>query len=115
MGLWISDPAFDAAEKVVWRQLANRTQGKRAVGGRLYLTSRRLLFTPNRLDAATGGRRWEVPLEQVRGLGRENPDGGLFSGGLRTRLRVDTDTGAELFVVGEVDEVIAVLQAALPS
>ncbi|MFC6013473.1 hypothetical protein [Nocardia lasii] len=112
MGLWIGSPALDASEHVVWEQLANRTQGRRAVGGRLHLTETRLLFVPNHLDAATGGKRWETRVSEVRGIGKEAPDGGLFSGGLRTRLRLDTDKGTELFVIGEIDEVIARLEAA---
>lgn len=115
MGLWIGDPTLGASEKVVWQQLANHTQGKRAVGGRLTLTGSRLIFVPNRLDTATGGKHWEIPLERIRALGQEAPDGGLFSGGLRTRLRIETDTGVDLFVVGKVDEVISILDAALPS
>ncbi|MFE7718398.1 hypothetical protein ACFU44_05085 [Nocardia rhizosphaerihabitans] len=115
MGWWIGSPTLGASEKVVWQQLANRTQGGRAVGGRLYLTEARLVFVPNRLDALTGGKRWEVPLSRVRALGRQSPDGGLFSGGLRTRLHVDTDSGTELFVVGKLDEVIEILETALPS
>ncbi|MEV6358920.1 hypothetical protein [Nocardia asteroides] len=112
MGLWIGNPELGASEKVVWQQLANRTQGSRAVGGRLYLTDTRLLFVPNHLDALTGGKRWEVSLTHLRAVGKQDPDGGLFSGGLRTRLRLDTDAGTELFVVGEIDEVIATLDAA---
>ncbi|MBW0275787.1 hypothetical protein ATM97_30745 [Nocardia sp. MH4] len=115
MGLWIGNPELGAAEKVIWQQLANRTQGGRAVGGRLSLTDTRLLFVPNHLDALTGGKRWEIPLSRVRAIGRQSPDGGLFSGGLRTRLRIETDTGTELFVIGKLDEVLAVLDAAVPS
>ncbi|MEU5404831.1 hypothetical protein [Nocardia asteroides] len=114
MGLWIGNPELDASEKVIWQQLANRTQGGRAVGGRLYLTGARLLFVPNHLDALTGGKRWEVSLGQVRAVGRQSPDGGLFSGGLRTRLLIETDTGTELFVIGQLDEVIEILETAVP-
>ncbi|MFE3545157.1 hypothetical protein ACFXK0_19535 [Nocardia sp. NPDC059177] len=85
------------------------------MGGRLHLTETRLLFVPNHLDAVTGGKRWETPLAQLRALGRHEPDGGLFSGGLRTRLRIDTDTGTELFVINKLDEVIATLEAAQPA
>ncbi|MEV0549605.1 hypothetical protein [Nocardia salmonicida] len=112
MGLWIGSPALNAAENVVWQKLANRTQGGRAVGGRLHLTETRLLFVPNHLDAITGGKRWEARLTQLRAVGRQSPDGGLFSGGLRTRLRVDTDAGTELFVIEAIDEAIAILDAA---
>lgn len=114
MGMWIGSPVLGASETVVWRKLANRTQGRRAIGGCLYLTETRLLFIPNHLDAMTGGKRWETPLTHVRAIGREDPDGGLFSGGLRTRLRLDTDAGPELFVINDLDEVITTLGAARP-
>lgn len=107
MGLWIGAPRLNGSESVVWRKLANRTQGRRAVGGCLFLTEARLLFVPNHIDAVAGGKRWETPLELVRAVGRQDPDGGLFSGGMRTRLRVDTVAGTELFAVGQLDEVIA--------
>lgn len=79
MGLWIGAPRLNGSESVVWRKL----------------------------DAVAGGKRWETPLELVRAVGRQDPDGGLFSGGMRTRLRVDTVAGTELFAVGQLDEVIA--------
>lgn len=112
MGLWIGNPGLGPSETVRWQKLANRTQGSRAVGGRLYLTESRLLFVPTHLDSITGGKRWELPLAQLRSVGRQDADGGLFSGGLRTRLRLDTDAGTELFVVNDIDEVIAELDAA---
>ncbi|MFD6389806.1 hypothetical protein [Nocardia sp. NPDC060259] len=115
MGLWIGSPTLGASENVVWRKLANRTQGSRAVGGCLYLTEIRLLFVPTHVDAITGGKRWETPLAQLRAVGQQSPDGGVFSGGLRTRLRIDTGAGTELFVVNKIDEVIAKLDAARPS
>ena len=66
MGIWIARPALSETEAVVWQQLANRTQSaNRAVGGRLYLTDTRLVFEPNRVDAATGGSRWSVPLGSI--------------------------------------------------
>ncbi len=111
MGLWIGDPNLSGSEHVLWSKLANRMQGRRAVGGCLFLTETRLLFVPNHLDAITGGRQWEIPRSQVRSVGRQGPDGGLFSGGLRTRLRIDTTTGTELFVVNRLDAALAELDA----
>ncbi|PKV79021.1 hypothetical protein [Nocardia fluminea] len=115
MGLWIGSPTLNTTENVVWQKLANRTQGSRAVGGRLHLTETRLLFVPNHLDAITGGKRWETRLTHLRAVGQQSPDGGLFSGGLRTRLRVDTVAGTELFVIDPIDEAIAILDAARTS
>lgn len=41
----------------------------------------------------------------------EPRSGGLFSGGLRRRLRVEVDGGPELFVVNRVRQVAATLEA----
>lgn len=47
IGLGVDDPEFPPDEIVVWAAKANRFQGIRAVGGRIYLTDRRLVFAPN--------------------------------------------------------------------
>ncbi len=102
-------------EVVLWARFANRTQGGyRAVGGKLFLTNQRLLFLPNRVDAALGGHAWEAELADVRGVGRQparRRPTMLFSGGLRDRLRVVLNQGpVELFVVNQLEEVIARLE-----
>ncbi|MBF6176908.1 hypothetical protein [Nocardia otitidiscaviarum] len=114
MGIWTREPTLDDGENVTWRRPANRTQGGRAVGGTLYLTSTRLRFEPNRMDALMGGRSWSAPRTSVTAVGTEARTGGLFDGGMRNRLRVDLREGApELFVVGKLDETIETLRAAL--
>jgi len=37
----------------------------RAVGGRLYLTDRRLIFGRSRLEARLGGKEWSAPLAEL--------------------------------------------------
>ncbi|MBC7301256.1 MAG: hypothetical protein H5T78_09890 [Nocardia sp.] len=114
MGIWIGEPKLTAPETVTWKYLANRTQNSRAVGGRLYLTGERLLFEPTHIDALTGGRSWQTPLTSITAVGTQAPTGGMFSGGLRTRLRIDLrDGGTELFVVNKMDVPLAVLQRAI--
>lgn len=50
-------------ERVVWHALANRgADNTRQVGGRLYLTDRRLVFEPALLERVTQERPWEAPL-----------------------------------------------------
>lgn len=94
----------DADEVVAWSGRANRSVGVRAVGGTLYLTDRRLLFRPHLVERwFFGGQEWGVPRSRLAGFGvesRSRDAQGLFSGGLRKRLRVNlTDRGPELFVV----------------
>ncbi|RMI31374.1 hypothetical protein [Nocardia stercoris] len=113
MGIWIRSPKLADGETVSWRRFANRTQGNRAVGGRLYLTGARVLFEPSHVDALTGGQSWSAPLEWVASVGSQLPTGGAFDGGLRTRLRIQLRDGTvELFVVNGLDDAIAVLQRA---
>lgn len=105
MGFWVGKPDLRAGESVQWAPLVNRDQGGRAVGGRLYVTEARLLFQPNRFDAVTGGKRWVCDLEDVGSVGEAPRDGSFFSGGLRTRLRLETKSGdVERFVINHLDE-----------
>lgn len=89
---------------------ANRFQGSRGIGGKLFLTNRRLLFNPQLVDGAIGGKRWFTPLDQVSEVTVE-PKGsgkaGKLGGGLRDRLKLVLRNGEEeLFVVNKVDEVV---------
>ncbi len=114
MGIWVRGPDLGQSENVIWKRAANRTQSSgRAVGGRLYLTQERLTFEPNRVDAITGGRNWQAPLGHIAGVSRQSPDGNAFSGGLRSRLRLDlADGSVELFVVNHLDEVVGAIRQA---
>ena len=114
MGIWVRGPDLSQSETVVWNRAANRTQSRgRAVGGRLYLTQERLVFEPNRLDALTGGAGWQTPLGRIAGVGSQAPDGNAFSGGMRTRLRLDlADGSVELFVVNHLDDVVRTIRQA---
>lgn len=114
MGLWIRAPRLADSETLLWKRLANRTQGGRAIGGALYLTEQRLLFQPHRIDALTGGKAWSAPLASILAAGTEARNGDPFSGGLRTRLRLDiAGSGPELFVVNKIDEVIEKITRAI--
>lgn len=99
--------------------LANRTQGRRAVGGSLDLCDGLLVFRPNAFDRALGGEPVDIALAQVVDVGIE--PGRLspmefFSGGLRSRLRVQLADGTtELFVVRDPDHAAQLLLAAIAS
>jgi len=112
-GPWTIEPG----ESVLWEKKANRTQGARAVGGKLVLTDRRLLFAPHAVDRATGGTAWITPLADVDEAGQAPRDvslGSMFSGGLAKRLRVTTSGGdEEFFVVRNVAEVAAQIMEAV--
>ena len=111
---WLHNQEAEPGEQVAWSQLANRTQSsQRAVGGKLFLTDRRLLFCPHWVDTATGGKRWSLALADVTGVGIRPKGGDRLGGGLRDRLRIDSVDGDQhLFVVKRLDEVIARLKTA---
>jgi hypothetical protein len=118
MGFWIRDPALLPQEEVVWRRYANREQGSlRQVGGRLLVTSQRIVFVPNRFDDATGGDGWSSALANIARVEVEPSRRAVpFLGRaaqLRRRLRIETIDGqAELFVVNRVAEAAQTLRAA---
>jgi hypothetical protein len=112
---WIEE-VLEQGETLTWSRRANRFQGSRAVGGRLALTDRRLMFAPHRFDAALVGKPWEARLDEVRTAGIE-PRGssvkGLFGGGMRKRLRIRTAAGEEEhFLVNKLDQVLESLDDA---
>jgi hypothetical protein len=83
------------------------------VGGRLFVTSERVLFQASRFDRATGGKHWEVPVTSVTEVGYVEKGGDPHAGGLRPRLGIRTPAGLEIFVVSKLESRIAELQACL--
>jgi hypothetical protein len=115
VGVWVPHPPLDRGEAVRWRKNATRRQGStRAVGGRLFLTDRRLLFQPSRFDQALRGEFWSTPLDQIRDIGVEGKDRQKANerdyGALRRRLRIVTQRSSELFVINSVEEVVRTLR-----
>ncbi len=112
---WVTSHDADADERIEWSRAANHLQGRRQVGGKLFLTNARLLFNPHHLDHALAGRRWSVSLEDIETVDTEpRLTGGfldtLFGGGLRNRLRIDlVDESADLFVVNDLGTAVTVL------
>lgn len=104
---WFGPPPALVADDERWvlHIAANRTQGRRAVGGGLHLTTHRLLFCPNVIDARLGGQRWSCAVSEISTIGvqpRRFSLLELFSGGLVERLRLDLHDGrSELFVTSK--------------
>jgi hypothetical protein len=105
---WLKSVDAQPQEEVVWSQGANRIQPSgRAVGGKLFLTDRRLVFCPHWVDGATGGKTWDVGLVEVTAVGT------AAKGGRRERLRIKLADGEEqLFVVNRLADVVSTLEAA---
>lgn len=96
-------------EEVILSYPSNHTQGKRAVGGKLFVTNHRIAFVPNRVDANMGGKATEMPLSKITLIGTDKPHFGLteiFSGAWRTRLASHgRNEVGDFFVVGNPNAV----------
>jgi hypothetical protein len=115
---WLKSQEAEPGEEVRWTKLANRTQGSRSVGGKLFLTDRRIVFTPHLIDAALAGKGWAAPLDSIADVGVQEPGTGrgkALGGGARKRLRIALRDGSdELFVANKLDEeVLPRLQEAI--
>lgn len=119
MGSWIGEPALTFGEQILWRRLANRQQGPyRSMGGRLFVTDRRVIFLPNRVDKVTGGQSWSRDLTDIARVEVEPRHYGIpfvtKDVGLRRRLRVEGRDGTiEIFLVNRVKHAVARLEAAI--
>ena len=86
---------------------------RRAVGGKLFGTCKRLIFIPNRIDSLMGGFPVEIPNGAISSLSKTSPTyslAGLFSGAFRSRLCIQLDHGkAHLFVVNRLDRTIQII------
>jgi hypothetical protein len=106
-------PEFQHGETWEASHAANRAQGGRAVGGGLHFTNRRALFTPNVIDSALGGEAWSCSLDDIVAVSVAPPRfavAEVFSGGLRSRLRLELRSGdANLFVIASPANVVAKL------
>jgi hypothetical protein len=101
MSFLVSSPSLSDGETVRWSLSANRAERWwYASGGKLFVTDRRILFQPNRLDSLFGKQTWECPLSRVKkieGVDRSGTE--ALAGGSRRRLAIGTPEGVELFVV----------------
>lgn len=116
----MGQPELEQGEHVAWRQRVSREQSLyRQVGGELFVTERRVIFLPNRVDYATGGKPWSCALSDIATAAVEPSRRRLLAllgrtACLRRRLRLGGRDGwAELFVINQVDKACAKFQAAI--
>jgi hypothetical protein len=91
----------------MWTIRAKRTQGGRAVAGRLLLTSTDLRFRPSAFERPLHGRPWTTSRQGVVAVrvAARSLEGGPWTGGINRRLEVElTDGSLERFVVRGVDQ-----------
>jgi hypothetical protein len=114
VGFWVKKPFLVPGEEIVWQSLANHQQGHRAIGGKLLLTSERVIFQPHRLDTATGGQPWSCGRGSVVEVNViDPPAGSILSGGRRRSLGIETRERVEMFFVTQVELKLAVLKSSL--
>jgi ATP-dependent RNA circularization protein (DNA/RNA ligase family) len=106
LGLRVREPTFEEGEEVRWEARANRFQQKfRSIGGRVYLTDRRLVFAPNKFEQKIGGRTWSARLSDLDRA---------FVRGLLKNVRVVANDGAmQRFVIWPRVESAATIDAAI--
>ena len=88
------------------------TQGGLAVGGRLLLTNRRVLFAPRTLVKGPEGDPWECEHDAITDVGLSERGRNPFDGSLRRRLRIAHDGTVDLFVVSKAKSVAAAIHHA---
>jgi hypothetical protein len=108
LGLRVPAPDLEEGESVRWEDRANRFRGKVwAIGGGLFLTNRRLIFVPNKIESKIFfSKSWGADLGD---LDRAYVGGGL----LKTVRVVDRDGGTSRFVIGARTTAAARINAAI--
>lgn len=87
IGLRVNAPELEPNEQVVWETRANRFQARiRSIGGRIYLSDRRLIFAPNRFEMKVAGKAWSARLIDL--------ERAFVKGPMKT-VRVVSQAGAE--------------------
>ncbi len=103
MGIWFQSVALDDGEEVRYQAAANSFKGRRAIGGQVTVTNRRLIFLPNRLDAITGGQPSMIMLADIREVvtleaGRQAASQRGPGAALRRQIQIGAGSDADLIV-----------------
>lgn len=102
----VREPPFEEGEEVRWEARANRFQQRfRSIGGRIYLTDRRLVFAPTKFEEKVAGRAWSARLADL--------DRAFVQGLLKTVRVVANDGEKHRFVIWPRVESAATIDAAI--
>jgi len=115
MSVWVPPAATSPDERVVFEALANNLVGGRAIGGRVTVTDRRLLFTPNRVDGLTGGQpvaveRSSISRVSVEGRGRAAARKHGFVALVRRLVSIEHPAGTNLLLVNRPQALVSALR-----
>lgn len=104
-GWWITSFDLEPGEEEVASYSANYRRGDdRPWGGRLYVTSDRLVFLPHFIDRFLGGHPVEIDLTAIAAVDRESSPG---TTSVAKQIRVVRETGEDaFFVVSKPDDTI---------
>ena len=115
--IWFNKVQLSEDEELILSFPANHTQGKRAVGGKLFITNTRMAFAPNRIDANLRGQAMELSIPAIVRVDTAKPVfriTEIFSGAIRIRLSIHTnDKYIHYFVVGKPKSVADKINTAL--
>ena len=116
-GWWVSSHEARPDERVLASYHVNYLQpGGRPLGGKLYRTDQRLLFSPHLIDSLFGGEKVGVDLDRVNEVRLvEGGTGGETGPGSTTdRLRLECDDGStHSFVVDGLEAALAEIRDAV--
>lgn len=105
LGLRVEPPKMQDGEEVRWWSRANMVQQRvRSVGGKLYLTDRRLVFERSRIESFLAGKEWSANLAELVVASEEG----------RRRIKVEQGDGrVEAFIVRSPRESAEVVNRAI--
>ncbi|MDS0476187.1 GRAM domain-containing protein [Natrinema sp. 1APR25-10V2] len=108
---WVTSQEFRSGEELIGAFYANYMRsGARPLGGKLYLTDQRLLFSPHLLDSALGGEPMWIDLEDIERVTDAEPRAEPAESehdDSPAKLHVElTDSTRESFVVSDLDDAI---------
>ena len=118
-GWWLASHSAPDDETVLGSFHVNRLRlTGRPIGGKLFLTDRRLLFSPHLIDAWFGGNKHGIELAHVAAVRRDSLDVGGGRGAetddSRDILAIDVDDGSvDRYVIDDLEAAIADIEAAI--
>lgn len=117
-GWWLSSYRLASEEALLHKYPTNYFSGEaRPYGGRLYVTDRRLVFLPHRIDAMFGGSNVSLHFDDLNDVSSEAEyleDGELDTRRIPIRLRVETlDGEVHFFVVEDLDRALEEVHLAI--
>lgn len=105
-GWWMASYRLSEGESLEAKYPANHFhRNRRPYGGRLYITDRRVIFLPHRLDRVLGGSETVLSFEQIEHVRVESPaDRSDPESAVPERLQIDTVSAeTHLFVVSDLE------------